>query len=247
MHFNPTNSKRTYFDNLAEYEAFNEVGTKQLLGHAFESQLFPSLSPGEIKATLKDSNLKFENIYDANGYAYLSTTDNANFKSLIQEYIKNELSKGVEKTLNNLIKNKVFTETSEGITNVELDSKIWDSYQSDNALKASADFFINSLISHVEYSKMFSGDVAYYKNAVDYKKRIPATYTDGLYQRLNDNNKEYNVDYIKKCVNRGSLIYDYQNDEENIFSLAEINKIGILDIEKFAQKYPYLFWNNNSM
>jgi len=193
MHFNPTNSKRTYFDNLADYEAFNETGTKQLLGHAFESQLFPSLSPGEIKATLKNSNLKFENIYDANGYAYLSTSDNAGFKPLIQEYIKNELSKGVEKTLNNLIKNKVFTETSEGITNIELDSKIWDSYQSDNALKASADFFINSLISHVEYSKMFSGDVAYYKNAVDYKKRVPATYTDGLYQRLNDDNKEYNV------------------------------------------------------
>ena len=193
MHFNPSNSKRTYFDNLAEYEAFNEVGTKQLLGHAFESQLFPSLSPGEIKATLKDSNLKFENIYDANGYAYLSTSDNAGFKPLIQEYIKNELSKGVKETQDSLIKNKVFTETSEGITNVELDSKIWDSYQSDNALKASADFFINSLVSHVEYSKMFAGDVAYYKNAVDYKKRVPATYTDGLYQRLNDSNKEYTV------------------------------------------------------
>ena len=40
-------------------------------------------------STYSNSNLKFENIYDANGYAYLSTTDNANFKSLIQEYIKN--------------------------------------------------------------------------------------------------------------------------------------------------------------
>lgn len=193
MHFNTSTSKRTYFDNLAEYEAFNEVGTKQLLGHAFESQLFPSLSPSEIKKTLKDSNLKFENIYDANGYAYLSTSDNAGFKPLIQEYIKNELSKGVKETQDSLIKNKVFNETPGGITNIELDSKIWDSYQSDNALKASADFFINSLVSHVEYSKMFSGDVAYYKNAVDYKKRVPATYTDGLYQRLNDDNKEYNV------------------------------------------------------
>lgn len=60
-------------------------------------------------------------------------------------------------------------------------------------------------------------------------------------------NKEYDVDYIKKCVNRGSLIYDYQNDEENIFSLDDINEIGIPNIEKFAQKYPYLFWNDNSM
>lgn len=193
MHFDPKTSKRTYFTDLAEYEAYPVEGTKQLLGHAFESQLFPSLSPGEIKKTLKNSNLKFENIYDANGYAYLSTSDNAGFKPLIQEYIKNELSKGVQKTLNDLIKNQIFNETPGGITNIELDSKVWDSYQSDNALKASADFYINSLISHIEYSKMFSGDVAYYKNAVDYKKRVPATYTDGLYQRLNDANKEYNV------------------------------------------------------
>ncbi|MGK3946313.1 hypothetical protein ABK046_49165, partial [Streptomyces caeruleatus] len=83
----------------ADYEAFNEVGTKQLLGHAFESQLFPLLSPSEIKATLKNSDLKFENIYDANGYAYLSTSDNAGFKDLIKEYIKTELSNGVQNTL----------------------------------------------------------------------------------------------------------------------------------------------------
>ena len=48
-------------------------------------------------------------------------------------------------------------------------------------------------MSHVEYSKMFAGDVAYYKNEVDYKKRVPATYTDGMYQRLNNDNREYNV------------------------------------------------------
>jgi len=193
MHFNPKDSKRTYFTNLAEYEAYPVEGTKQLLGNAFKSQLFPLLSPSEIKATLKNSNLKFENIYDANGYAYLSTSDNAGFKQLIQEYIKNELSENIKKTQDNLISNNVFEKVGDVIVNKELDTKIWNSYQSDNALKASADFFINSLMSHVEYSKMFSGDVAYYKNEVDYKKRVPSTYTDGLYQRLNNDNKTYNV------------------------------------------------------
>lgn len=169
-------------------------------GHAFKSQLFPSLSFDKIKTTLKNSDLNFSNIYNEKGEAYLSTLRNTIFESAIKEYIKNELSKGVQKTQDSLIKNKVFTETSEGITNVELDSKVWDSYQSDNALKASADFFINSLISHVEYSKMFAGDVAYYKNAVDYKKRVPATYTDGLYQRLNDDNKEYTVAVMSSVI-----------------------------------------------
>ena len=46
------------------------------------------------------------------------------------------------------------------------------------------DYFMNGLISTVEYSKMFSGDPAYYKNPSDLIKRIPATYTDGLQLRL---------------------------------------------------------------
>lgn len=166
-------------------------------GHAFKSQLFPSLSSDKIKDTLKNSNLNFSNIYDENGNAYLSTLRNSIFESSIKDYIANELSNGIQETLDNLIKNKVFEETSEGIVNKELDTKIWDSYKSDNALKVSSDFFINSLISHVEYSKMFAGDVAYYKNAVDYKKRVPATYTDGLYQRLDNINKDYVVASIE--------------------------------------------------
>jgi hypothetical protein len=161
--------------------------------HAFKSQLFPSLSSDKIK----DSNLTFKNIYDAEGNAYLSTLRNSQFESDIKSYIANELSNGIQETLDNLVKNKIFEETSEGIINKELDTKIWDSYKSDNALKASSDFFINSLVSHVEYSKMFAGDVAYYKNAVDYKKRVPATYTDGLYQRLDNVNKDYVVASIE--------------------------------------------------
>jgi hypothetical protein len=162
-------------------------------GHAFKSQLFPSLSSDKIK----DSNLNFKNIYDAEGNAYLSTLKNSQFELDIKSYIANELSNGIQETLDNLVKNKIFEKTSEGIINKELDTKIWGSYKSDNALKASSDFFINSLISHVEYSKMFAGDVAYYKNAVDYKKRVPATYTDGLYQRLDNVNKDYTIASIE--------------------------------------------------
>jgi hypothetical protein len=193
MHFDPKTSKRTYFNNLADYNAYDVEGNKQLLGHAFKSQLFPSLSSDSIDNTLKGTDLNFKTIYNENGEAYLSTLKSSMFEEDIKTYIAKELSKGIKETLSSLIQNKIFEQTNNGIINKELDAKVWDSFGQDNAMKASADFFINSLISHVEYSKMFSGDVAYYKNAVDYKKRVPATYTDGLYQRLNDVNKEYNV------------------------------------------------------
>jgi hypothetical protein len=166
-------------------------------GHAFKSQLFPALNYDKIKDTLKDSNLDFKDIYNEKGEAYLSTLRNSIFEDAIKTYIVNELSNGIQETLDNLIKTKIFEENSDGIANRELDNDIWNSYGTNNALKASADFYINSLISHVEYSKMFSGDIAYYKNAVDYKKRVPATYTDGLYQRLDEENKDVNIAVIE--------------------------------------------------
>lgn len=179
-------------NNVDKLITYYHLGAK----NAFKSQLFPDLSFDKIEDTLNKSDLNFKNIYE-NGNAYLSTLKGSKFEQDIKTYIARELSNGIQDTLNSLIQNKIFEETSEGVINKELDDKIWKSYKSDNALKASADFFINSLISHVEYSKMFAGDVAYYKNAVDYKKRVPATYTDGLYQRLDDNNKEYTIAVIE--------------------------------------------------
>ncbi len=95
------------------------------------------------------------------------------------------------------------------IINKGIDSSIWSSYDSRfRPLKVASDIFINGLISQIEYSKMFSGDVAYYKNADDYKKRIPATYTDGLqlytqsYDNPVDQNKEnyFNIAVINNVV-----------------------------------------------
>ena len=54
----------------------------------------------------------------------------------------------------------------------------------DPIVALAGDYFMNGLISSVEYTKLFSGDPAYYKNNADLIKRIPATYTDGLQLRL---------------------------------------------------------------
>jgi hypothetical protein len=69
------------------------------------------------------------------------------------------------------------------------------------------DYLVNNLISNIEYSKMFAGDVAYYKNMIDYKKRIPATYTDGLQLRIKEGQEYFNIATINS-VNRKSPFYD---------------------------------------
>lgn len=56
-------------------------------------------------------------------------------------------------------------------------------------------------------------------------------------------NKKYDEEYVKMQLKRGSLMYGYQNTEENVFSLIKNTAIGIEDIETFARKYPYMFFD----
>ncbi len=174
-------------------------------GNAYKSQIFPSLSFDKIKDEMEKLPIedRFSEIYNVNGTPSLNDLNNKEVKANIIKYISNELSKNISSTLDSLTTAGVFELNNGEYINKRLDSKIWDNYQRDNAVKAASDFYINSIISHVEYSKMFSGDIAYYKNGVDYKKRVPATYTDGLQLRLNDVNKDYNI-AVTESVNIAS-------------------------------------------
>lgn len=170
-------------------------------GHAFKSQLFPSLSFDKLESEMSKLPVedRFSSIYMRNEQGELtnetsySDLTHPSIKPKILKYINNELSNNIKRTLDLLIENGVFELVNGEYINKNLDSRIWNSYQVNPALKAASDFYINSVISHVEYSKMFAGDIAYYKNGVDYKKRVPATYTDGLQLRLNDINNQYNI------------------------------------------------------
>lgn len=181
--------------------------------NAFKSQLFPSLSPPtkeELEKLAKDPDYKtnlekesesfgsnFHLIYE-NGNAYLETLKGSDFENDIKRYIKQALVKDINDTMSKLLDIGLFEQNLDSsYKNLGIDSKVWDKYGQDQELKVASDYYINSLIAQVEYSKMFAGDVAYYKNGVDYKKRIPATYTDGMYQRLNNKNKNFNIAVIE--------------------------------------------------
>jgi hypothetical protein len=173
-------------------------------GNAFKSQFFPGLSNSSINATAKDFGSDFNLIYNENGDAYLEDLKGSVFEESIKSYIAKQLSEDISNTVGELTEKGLFKQKADSsYENLGIDSKVWSSYGSNPELKVASDFFINGLISQVEYSKMFAGDIAYYKNPVDYKKRIPATYTDGLYQRLSEKNKNINIAVIQS-VNIGS-------------------------------------------
>ena len=206
--------KSDYNRMIKEYD-FIQKG-KNLLPHyhtngknALKSQLFPSLSleinrSGKIippNLDIQDKDGNDIHLYDKDGKPVYSNLDI--IKEEISDLIHKALSKGISKTFNTLFENNVFVldENGNRINNT-IDSNIYKWYvdkaglnneslgKKNAPLRIAGDLFINSTISQVEYSKMFTGDVAYYKNTTDYKKRVPATYTDGVYMRLNPRKDE---------------------------------------------------------
>ena len=138
-------------------------------GNGVKSQIFPEFN--------QDSNdPEFKELRDS---IYGESFNEAQFQELtpsqletIKKFIKESIKKRVE-------------EHSDFLKNLDgLSPKLIEKYGSIETL--SGDYFMNGLISSVEYTKLFSGDPAYYKNGADLIKRIPSTYTDGLPLRIED-------------------------------------------------------------
>ena len=148
-------------------------------GNGLKSQIFPELSHeskaeeyAELRSALYNSD--GTPMGDLNSVVFTSAQ-----KTAIRSAIQDTATQRIKET----------RETIDQLDNVN--SAIYKSYNTDGKKSKpqvntaiAADYFVNGLISTVEYGKMFSGDPAYYKNPSDLIKRIPATYTDGLQLRL---------------------------------------------------------------
>lgn len=164
--------------------------------NAFKSQLFPSLSINYTKDGIRQPKIGFD-LYDTNGVPLYDNLDQ--IKDLVKEEISNHINNGIFNTYNTLFDNQIFEFNEDGVKiNRGLDNTIYNKYVEESSvdrapLRIAADMFVNSVVSQVEYSKIFTGDTAYYKDMVDYKKRVPETYTDGQYMRLKPGEEYFNI------------------------------------------------------
>jgi len=127
----------------------------------------------------------------------------------------------------------------------KIDSKILDSQYKNiselqKAYAVASDFMVNGLIQNIEYSKMFTGDVAFYKNMIDYKKRVPATYTDGLQLRVNEWNETFKIATIQSIMRR-SPFYDKLVEDLGEVGAKPYEKINSADAQAWITPKRWKF------
>lgn len=192
-------------DDYSQLRSHYHFGMK----NGLKSQIFPSFSPTFNGDTVNIPEMNGLHLYDEKtGHPIKIQDEYVNldaFKDQIVQLMLPLVEKNITKTYLKLREINIIDVNDKGESvNNAVDSEIFNSYANEGIKSAgfrlSADAFINGLISQVEYSKMFSGDTAYYKNMVDYKKRIPATYTDGLQLRLKEGEQMYNASVIEDII-----------------------------------------------
>jgi len=202
-------------DNLSDEKKVDNYHTK--LKNGLYSQVFESLSMNsndksteEIRKLLYETNSKGDYI----GPIQTEKGFTKKQREAVRSHIRTVISYNV-------------LQTAEEIDKLQnINKEVLEAYGNDKIALA-ADYFMNGMISAVEYGKLFSGDPAYYKNLSDMIKRVPATYTDGLPLRLRKNDSEtFNysvVDDVKEASLYYQKIYDSLTDKSIAKAYTNVN------------------------
>jgi len=157
------------------YHARIVDGKVEDIGNGQRSQIFPQFDKDSKDPKYADlRRMLYGDSFKDDKFDKLSSSQ----EEIVKKHIKESIQERVQETADRL---KGISGTSKalikhyGINEGGLDP---------DYTTLAGDYFMNGLISSVEYTKMFSGDPAYYKNNADLIKRIPATYTDGLQLRI---------------------------------------------------------------
>lgn len=156
--------------------------------NGLKSQLFPEFSFDTASDSLKAI------LYDPKTNMPLSSNGVHGFS----DSQRNEVRLAVEASLKERL-NDTYKEVKELSKTSQMNSKLIAHYKDEGGLAAIAgDYLVNGLVSSIEYTKLFSGDPAYFKNNADLIKRIPATYTDGLQLALDSaDDMKFNVAVVE--------------------------------------------------
>jgi hypothetical protein len=211
--------------NLPDSEKIEFYHTKMQNG--LKSQLFPELSPGvtsEVDKILYKDGRPIGSTIEG-----LSNSQREALRPHIEQAIKDRMKESLVELRKNKIIKVDASVVNGGLSALTLDKTLMDSYASNDSPIHTmiGDYVVNGLVSTIEYTKLFSGDQAYYKSQSDLIKRVPATYTDGLQLRLTKNDhKHFNqatVNGVEVASQYIKEIRDSLTDKKLIEAYKDIN------------------------
>ena len=181
----------------------NKDGTwDRTSGHALKMRIFPELNNEEI----------LEKVGLTKGGKWLKNKDIASIKKAVAPFIVSSLEVQMKKDLDKLVENNIITKKGDSYSFIhgKLDpiaSSIRKTYG--NPVKLLGSFSVNSIIANIEATKIFSGDIAYYKNYEDLTKRIVAIIAPG--QSLNlETESFYRAAVVEDyTLNSAALVKNY--------------------------------------
>tara|TARA_R110000772_G_scaffold62241_2_gene140009 strand:+ start:8722 stop:16302 length:7581 start_codon:yes stop_codon:yes gene_type:complete len=211
-----TVDKHFKLDNKGGIQLYDNKN--KLIGNAFSISFFKEL---DFKSYQNDdlslyeangapSNTEFRIV---NGKAEMFSKDNRN---IIKDIINKSISNNIQFTVDQLKKNKLVVKEGDNYRLDAVDYKITKTYASEDnnylnnndVYNFAADYTINSMIANIEFTKLFTGDPAYYKNMVDFFKRIPETYSDGLHLILDKGQENYTMSVIENTIVPSTTLND---------------------------------------
>lgn len=229
------------------YKSGSKVDEKD--GNAFSSQYFPDISFSsesednnvlEIKKALYDEDGNIKHTSDINNNPELKQFIERYIDSILNEGFKNMYSKFEDENIISYDENGnvLLSKISDNVLNNYLENNNNNKEEAINAIVS--DYHINGIVQNIEYSKLFSGDVAFYSDMMDYKKRVPATYTDGLQLRLQEGEEYFRVATINKVITKAPY-YEELVKLVGAEDAANYNKINSADAQAWITPARWKF------
>lgn len=135
-------------------------------------------------------------------------------RTALKNFIEARLRDNTERAIDRMRKINAYPGNEQG--NPKIDSKIRNYYFGNRKSKEDpkntkiiedamyADYYLNQTFANVEYTKVFLGDPAYYKDEADFHKRVPATHIDGDKGIFDHGDEEFGVLITDKILEKAS-------------------------------------------
>lgn len=190
-------------------------------------------------------------LYDLNGEVMFkngfsrSDSDHKKAVAAIKTFLDTVLSNRTVKAIENV--RDIYTNPFNKNGNPKVNNETKKYYQANRKPETGnvedvmiADYFINQTFANIEYTKVFTGDPAYYKNEDDFNKRLSGSYIDGDKGIFEKGNETFDILVMDSVIEetkeetmeayKEALIKEF-GEEEGLKKIKSYEEVNVADAQ----------------